>query len=396
MPQSKGTGQGVRRLTEVETGVCPACGASDMVDLPSPHPTRSMASDGRIIQEKLFKRSCVSCGHGFHAYPPTPDTLRGLYDNAYDLGLRDRGAEKARAEDYAGQITALLPDVQVRSFVEFGCGTGSLLAILSHKWDSACVVGVEPSARLAQAARTTVPNSIRIEQAFAEDFVTSAGTAHDVCLSVNVAEHALSPVSFLNACREAVRPEGTVIVICPDGETPSSELLFYDHVSSFTSHSLAAFAHRAGLTPIRSNPLGGRLSGFRAHLLQRGEEKRATPPPHDKLADQRSRFLQTCKNCESAVERATDGEYAIFGIGEFTDLLAAYSPSVVDRASYFVVDNPVGGECHGKRVVATKDFLISPVSLLAAVHERSWASVRERFSSLDVKITHPYNLASGS
>lgn len=384
-------------MTEEETVACPACGARDVVNLPSPHPTRSMASDGRIIQAKLFKRSCVSCGHGFHANPPAPEALRGLYDNAYDLGLRDRGAEKARAEDYADQITALLADVRVGSFIEFGCGTGSLLTILAQKWGSAHAVGVEPSARLAQTARATVANGIRIEQAFAEDFSTGAGATHDVCLSVNVAEHTLAPALFLNACREAVRPQGTIIVICPDGETPTSELLFYDHISSFTSHSIAAFAHKAGLASVKSSPLGGRLSGFRAHLLQRREGKRATPPPYDKLADQRSRFLETCKNCESAVERAMDGEYAIFGTGEFTDLLAAYSPSVVDRASYFVVDVPAGEKCHGKQVVATQKFLASPdIGLLAAVHERSWISVRERFSSLNVKIAHPYILASGS
>ena len=380
------------------SSVCPACGSHSCLDLPLPHPDRAMVSDGRVIARALRKISCLACGYGFHADVPTADMLRGLYDDSYDLGLRDRQAERARAEDYARQIDAFLPGMRFGTLLEFGCGAGSLLSALVGRWQGAQAVGVEPSVQLADVASHEAPAKVQIVQGFAEDFAVGAGARFDLCLSVNVAEHALAPESFLDACRRTIQPGGTILLICPDGEEPGHELLLYDHISSFTRDALAAFARRAGLELVKSETLVGMLSGFRAHLLRASEAAGAHPAVREALAARRAQLFRVWSACEGAVEQLTGRQdYAVFGTGEYADLLAAYCPSVVEQAAYFVVDNPIQSMCHGRKVVATADYLGGRhIPLLAAVHERSWDRLSSRLSALGVEIEHPLVLASRS
>jgi SAM-dependent methyltransferase len=385
-------------MAERNWTVCPACGSHSCLDLPLPHSGRAMVSDGRVIVRALRKSSCLACGYGFHVEALTADELRGLYDDSYDLGLRDRHAERARADAYASQIFSLLSGGSFGSVLEFGCGAGSLLSVLTERWQGVQATGVEPSAQLAAAALREAPANVQIVQGFAEDFATDAGSHFDLCLSVNVAEHALSPETFLCACGQTIHPGGTILLICPDGEEPGSELLFYDHISSFTRDALAAFARRAGLDLVRSDALAGTLSGFRAHRLLASEQTDARPAGQEALAARRASLMLAWQGCERAVERMTSGQdYAIFGTGEYADLLAAYCPSVVERAACFVVDSPTGSTCHGRPVMATADYLGGHrIALLAAVHERSWEKIYSRFSVLGIKVEHPLVLASRS
>ncbi|MBL0934419.1 MAG: class I SAM-dependent methyltransferase [Rhizobiaceae bacterium] len=379
---------------------CPVCGSSDVVDLPVPNPTRSMISDGKLMPRPLQRRSCKACGYGFHATPPDAADLRDIYDASYTIGLRDGQAEHERALAYGSQISGILrdvlgPDFSISSLVEFGSGSGSLLGFLAREWNCDVVTGVEPSARLVEHSRRQAAPGTRIEECFAEAF-DPRETAYDLCLSVNVVEHAASPSGYLRACRNAVSRDGIVVVICPDGERATSELLFYDHISSFTVCSMELAAREAGLSLVANAALSGILSGFRAYVLRPGATRGDCPSAaRAGLAEARSRFIGDWRRIEAAVLKVFEGRaYAIFGTGEFADLLAAYSPAVIDRARCFVVDAPLDGSRGEKPVVATKAFLFgAPIPLLAAVNERSWPGLKQRFASTGTAIFHPYELA---
>jgi len=331
-------------------------------------------------------------------FPPSSSVLRGLYDESYDLGLRDRKAAQERAENYALQLDGYLPRAGGGKLVELGCGAGNLLNLLAGRLDCELAVGVEPSERLASAASGVGLSNVQIYHAFAEDYAEGAEACFDLCLSVNVAEHALDPAAFLAVCRKLISPEGIVIVVCPDGEQPGSELLFYDHISSFTRRSLAVFAQKSGLALVDSRPLTGPLSGFRVHVLRIGQSRHDRDGDYLGLAAARANYLARWQGCEREVQEVvTSRGYAIFGVGEFTNLVGAYCPSIVDAAVYFVADDPALKEVHGKEVVSSDQYLSSPdVDLLAAVNERSWAPVLARFSSLGVNVAHPFDLASWS
>src|SRR6056297_915624 len=187
-----------------------------------------MLSDGQVLNRPLHKMSCQNCGHGFHSVPPTPKELRGFFDMSYSLGQRNPSAEARRAEFYAEAIADFLAAHGIawpERLIELGCGMGSLLSELSRRWSCRLAVGLEPSQQLVDAARVNCSVEVEIFQGFAEDLPLPDVSDCDICLSVNVAEHTLSPSGFLSICRSTIREGGRVVVICPDGEQPSSELL---------------------------------------------------------------------------------------------------------------------------------------------------------------------------
>lgn len=369
--------------------------------LAQPHPTRSMSSEGRVIQRPLAKSSCNACGYGFHSQPISPQDRDIFYDETYDLGLRDVEADWRRAQDYARHIEAFLARHANRlrqglSIVEFGCGTGALLGYMTERWEAARSLGIEPAARLAQVARARVGRNIEVRQGFAESG-PAAGEAYDLCVSVNVVEHAFDPVSFLVACAASVADDGVIIAICPDGDYPDSELLFRDHVSSFSATAFALVAAQAGLRLVASAPLEGQQSGFKIFLLK---SDRHPVVERDRSGGQLSRlrenYLKGWRELEQATLSSLGGrEFAIFGTGEYADLLHAYCPSVTDRARCYVVDAPGQRERDGREVIATDEFLSQrQMTALAAIHPRNWAMFKRRFEAAADRFVHPYQFCS--
>ncbi|WP_460929587.1 class I SAM-dependent methyltransferase [Shinella zoogloeoides] len=378
--------------------LCIACGSKTFIPLAIPHPSRSMVSDGSLVGRALVRLSCAACGHGSHLSPPTQEDLVDIYGKNYSLGLYDPKAERDRSLEYGRQLRSFLEAELgglpiVGSIVEFGCGSGTLLGSLFKDFGARHATGIEPSSRLVAYARSNVEEEIEIHQGFAEWF---DGTQYDLCVSVNVIEHAQHPAAFLAASHRCVQPNGYILIVCPDGEIVSSELLFYDHISSFTMQSLRLLARANGLALVGSRPLSDNLHGFRAYLFRRGEDDcESLSPDAAGLAEERSEYLSAWGQFENILGREIEGDaYAVFGTGEYADLLYAYSPSVIARAAYFVCDRPTADSRNGKRIVTTDEFLASrPLPVVAAVHERNWFAVRDRFLSKGVSIMHPYELA---
>lgn len=357
-----------------------------------------MTSDGAVVERPLLKSSCRSCGYGFHAIVPTELDRDTVFDDAYDLGLRNADADEARAGSYADQIQRLLlhcvgPEPMPQSLLEFGSATGALLSSLAQRWPLKTALGIEPAAKLVDFARLRVPAPIEIKQGYAEDQVVPART-FDLCISVNVLEHALDPQRFLAACRDAIKDSGAVIAICPDGETANSELLFMDHISSFSVAALETIAARTGLALAETRALMGQQSGFRANLFLPCSAPRAKIASTDAagLSASRARYLRGWSEIEAAaVAWLRQQRYAMFGTGEFCDLLRAYAPGIVERAEAFVVDLPQSPEVDGRPLLSTKDFLAHPDAVIvAAVHPRNWKRLFRRFSAAGVDIVHPY------
>jgi len=331
----------------------------------------------------------------------TEQDVKEIYSGDYSIGLRDTSAEVARSLEYDRQIRDFLTlemagDANFSKVVEFGCGSGSLLNRLTTNLDAQIGIGVEPSAKVAAYAQSIAGERVTIQLGYAEQFSDTA-QRETLCVSVNVIEHARDPMAFLQACARTIDETGRILVVCPDGEAVGSELLFYDHVSSFTAKSLSTIAAKAGLTMIANAPLIGTLSGFRIYLLQHGVERITKPVcKFISLADQRGHYLRTWSNIAGAVDKMLAGQkYAVFGVGEYCDLLHAYSPTLIEHAMFFVTDRPMASGLFKLSVISTEEFLKStPISLIAAVNERSWGVIHERFRLTAVPIIHPFEVAS--
>jgi SAM-dependent methyltransferase len=360
-----------------------------------------MISDGAVVWKQLKRSTCLECGHGFHVEALTEQDVIEIYNDDYSIGLRDPSAEVARSVEYDRQLRGFLElqlngDVNFSKIVEFGCGSGSLLNRLTANLDAQIGVGVEPSAKVAAYAQSIADERVSIQLGYAEQFSDLVQRA-TLCVSVNVIEHALDPISFLQACARTIDETGKILIVCPDSETVGSELLFYDHVSNFTAKSLSTIAAKAGLTVIANAPLLGPLSGFRIYLLRGGSEQFTTQIcDFTSLADEREDYLGTWSKIDGAIGQLLSGqEYAVFGAGEYCDLLHAYSPSVIDEAMFFVTDWPIIGSLFNKPVISTEEFLKStPIPLIAAVNERNWEVLHKRSELTAILLIHPLELAS--
>lgn len=383
--------------------VCPSCGSEELSLLPAPHPSRAMASDGRVIHHPLLRASCNSCGYGFRTTMVPADEPDSLYDQSYGLSLQDVAADEQRAKAYAALIAkAVSRHLGARPrpirLVEFGSGTGALLAALGEHFAVGKWLGIEPAEQLVAAARERVGPAIAIAKGYAET-VPIAPHAFDVCVSVNVIEHSMNPLRFLAACKNAVAPGGVVVVVCPDGNLAGTELLFSDHVSDFSLDALSGFAGRAGLRPIESYPLEGAQSGFRLSVFeaQDATEQAGSIGQWQSLVASRHRYLAGWRELGEVSARMPDGRpFVVFGVGEFYDLLRAYAPDLIALAKGLVVDSPTAASKDGRPVMSTAAFLEGKevAGVLAAVNPMSWAALRGRFTDLGVSVWHPFELCS--
>ncbi len=301
-----------------------------------------MLSDGRIVDHELARRSCMQCGLGEHVTPPSPAEIAAFYDESYSLYAHAPGGnfEAARQEKYARWLDGLVGLDRVRSLYEVGCGNGSLMAQLRARYPGLDMSGVEPApAAAAQAA--ALGFAVKTGAFGASQAPTGQA---DLVLSVNVMEHQADPAAFLRACREAASPEGRVVAICPDGGAPSTELLFHDHISSFTAAAMARLAGAAALRIVASETgEAAGLPGFRAWVFARGEASEAPDADAERIARERAELLEAWRTLDDRLTDALAPYRSVvgFGAGEMATLIRAYAPRAWSRLDGIVMD---GGE----------------------------------------------------
>lgn len=335
----------VKRTRESLGTICPACGSTDIRLLPE-LAGKSMLSDGRFVPLALRRHACCACGLAAHAAPPSAETTRTFFASGYDLYAHPAGNkfEQDRQRRYAAWISCLGDSSRPETVFEIGCGNGSLLMALRSIWPSASFAGLEPAAVAANHARQA---GFAVAQGFLESS-TGPENAADLVLSVNVMEHTSDPARFLRYFRDRMTASGRGIIICPDGDLPSSELLIFDHLHSFTGAALSRFIVAAGLKLIRQAKAPAGLAGFQAAVVERDGpvDPITAGGPESALAlfDARSRFLLTWQRLDGLLTaRAADAaELVCFGTGECAQLLRAYAPRLWTKVVAFTVDAGAG------------------------------------------------------
>jgi SAM-dependent methyltransferase len=363
-----------RHEIQVEKLHCIACHHKKLVTLPVPHPARAVISDGRAFPRKLQKVACPACGLVSHAQPPGPAIVRQFYSESFDLGLASGKAEHQRAEIYARLIADATRNVRPLRVMEVGCGGGLVLERLATQWPEAIFVGLEAAPALA---RRTTSERITIYNSFVEDL--PAGTAFDLVFAINVLEHAQDPRRFLSAIAHQIDPSGIFMLICPASEPPNLELLFLDHIHTFTEASLAMLAQASCMR------LCGRfqpklpVGDFGIFILQRADAWRENETlAHDRaasaaLATLRENYLTNWAGLEAklAAQISPETTLAAFGAGEAAALLRAYTPKIWERIEFLVVDQMHAVRRLDKPVRLYPNAVVrTNAVLLLAVHPR--------------------------
>lgn len=322
---------------------CPACGGARFLPLPVLGPP-SMLSDGRQVARALALRSCLDCGMGGHVDSLEDADVASFYNEDYSLYAHAPGGafEAQRQDAYADWLERLVDMTALGSLFEAGCGNGSLLAAIRRRRPGLRLQGVEPA---AEAAAHAVRAGFDVEAGFFGR-ETAGGRRADLVLSVNVVEHTPDPVGFLAACAAVAGPDGRVVAICPDGDVPSNELLFFDHIHSFSAAAMNRIAAKAGLGVIGhyAGPPG--LTTFRASVMASSRDHRgaAASAGPDVIARGRESLLQGWRDLDAALQERTIQLPRLigFGAGEAASLIRTYAPRIWARLEYLVVDGGGG------------------------------------------------------
>jgi 2-polyprenyl-3-methyl-5-hydroxy-6-metoxy-1,4-benzoquinol methylase len=146
------------------------------------------------------------------------------------------------------------------SILDVGCGPGHLLAhFKANGWD---VRGVDPWIAVAATGRDRyqIPiEAARIENAKIER------DSQDVVISIDVLQFIGEPRNFLDACKNALRPGGLIVLTVPNFGSAESrregwswqKFLPWCYVTYFTEASLRRLLENAGFFRIKITPFGG-------------------------------------------------------------------------------------------------------------------------------------------
>jgi SAM-dependent methyltransferase len=268
------------------------------------------------------------------------DEQRAIFDEAYSLFTTEPTESTRRRQDaMARWIVDALDGFRPASVLELGCGDGSLLEALEAAVPGVTFRGVEPAPRsVAEATR----RGVAVSTGFAE--ALSTGGAADLCLSVNVIEHVARPVDFLRSMRDAVTAGGQVAVICPDGDVPNYELLFYDHLYSMGRNALESLCARAGLVTLRTQKAPAALGPFHMVVARPALDHETPQPivdPDDvRIAEAKDSYMVTWSRLEGILRERVGGAapIVVFGNGDIAALLRLYAPAVWDMVDACAVD----------------------------------------------------------
>lgn len=301
-----------------------------------------MLSDGQLMHADLKKEHCSICQLVRHVLSPSQRDLDLIFKDNYTLYARPPGGEfeAQRQLRYVEWVLSITGKTPGQSLFEIGAGNGSFLLQLRNLVPTWTLCGLEPSSTAAEFANFA-GFDIRTSTL---DELDKSEIGADITLAINVLEHTEDPISFLRQAASITKKSGRVMIICPDGERPSSELLIYDHVHSFTTNSIHNIAHAAGLSIERRTVAPELIGPFQAFLLRPADGKNERPPenkpPHD-LYNRRLRFLTAWHKLDDALyQRVSQSGEKIwaFGCGENAQILRTYAPKTWSLVSGITAD----------------------------------------------------------
>jgi SAM-dependent methyltransferase len=330
---------------------CWLCGSKAISPLRQIPSARSVTTDGLLLEAAWRKYQCAACD--LVLSDPTVALRRAAfsYEDSYDFYGRPemRAFERARYQNYANWVTTFLERRRPNTVLEVGCGNGWVLELLRESHPSIEFAGLEPS---AAACRRGNEAGLDVEQGTVDDHPQSE-KRYDFIYCANVIEHVVEPARFVGGLRELLTERGAALIICPCGNVIDPELLFADHIHSFTRENLAALLEREGLPISTWQPGASELSQFQAiYGAKLGEPRRDDHPPHafhrqgEELRSARDEYCRRWAELDDVLWDRLQGarSVACFGAGETSDLLRAYAPRTWQRIESYVIDRPANPE----------------------------------------------------
>jgi|GEM_PF-5547014 len=364
--------------------ICIACLCSKTTALPIPNDFRSMLSDGQIIQKPLAKVLCMDCGLIFHSRAVLETEVRQFYSESYALHSTPTKSDFNRGEIYANEVSQSLSNYpEPNHILDVGCGSGALIQLLSQKWKKSSFIGIDP-----HPPKETENSRLHFSKTFLSEL--KSDTKFDLITSVNSIEHSSNPLEFLKSMRQLCHDESHVVLICPSAFPTNDEILFFDHLWTFSKRAFALLALKAGfdLTSIHDlTSTAGDFTKFHLRLNraipQKLREDLAFNLPQHQLKSCH-KFLDEWKLLDSRLLQLLSKKAAkiqIFGAGQMAALIRTYAPQSWKLVKRLVVDAPSEAWPLGDITTYISAESNRGWSTLIGVHPRTAAKIAARISN---------------
>jgi 2-polyprenyl-3-methyl-5-hydroxy-6-metoxy-1,4-benzoquinol methylase len=194
--------------------------------------------------------------HRARLYSDYAARVQGSAD-AFDLRAAERWGRS-----YWRRIRDWMPADRAADILDVACGSGRLLHLLQQRGYSS-VTGVDAGADQVALARQV---SARVVQADALDFLASRTGSYDVILGLDIIEHFSKPqaLDFLDACGNALKPDGQLVLQTPNGESPWCGAVRdgdLTHETCFTPASLLAMLQLCNFDRVECRECGPVVHG---------------------------------------------------------------------------------------------------------------------------------------
>jgi len=366
---------------------CLVCGAAEWVSLPAPG-SHAVVSDGQVISEPLGKLSCAGCGLAVRRHDAASPS-GSIADSTLYAHPPGVAFERERQAQYASWIATSAPRPP-GSILDVGCGNGSLLLSLQSVWPDAVLLGCDPS---HESVAHGAAAGLQIWRGTSRDLQPELA---ELITAVNVIEHTIDPIAFVTDLVRAAKPGGHVIVICPNGERPDVELLFADHLFSFTATHLLRIAGRVGLTSLRISTAPQTLGSFQ--MLVGSTSTSETDPSLSRadidvadLTARRRAFLERWATLDTRLRARLPREVVCFGTGEAASLLRGYAPQSWALVKAYTADVVTTRMVNGLPVLSLEE-VPNDAAILVGVRGADQTRVAERLRRRFTSVTTWYDL----
>jgi SAM-dependent methyltransferase len=342
---------------------CCLCGSHALELLPQLPGGRAVATDGQLLAIALQKYQCLDCAL-LQSDPTAVSAGTAFsYEDTYDFYDKPlmRAFDNKRYRHYADWVASFLGESGAQHVLEVGCGDGWVLEFLQDAHRSTCFHGLEPSAAAVRRAKAAGID-IRKGSVAANDLPADS---FDFAYCINVVEHVADPIGFVRSLGALLKPGGHALIICPYGNVVDPELMFVDHLYSFSGKNLELIVRRAGFSVVAWEQGCGMLYPFQAlfatnvaEMLSGGEDRAGVAYCPDKtlVSMRREYFSRWASLDETLGERLHPARNVIcFGAGETSDLLRAYAPTSWAAVRALMIDRP--GDADPTALPAQRDGL---------------------------------------
>ncbi|MEW5733651.1 MAG: class I SAM-dependent methyltransferase [Thermodesulfobacteriota bacterium] len=150
------------------------------------------------------------------------------------------------------RILSLVSALSPASVCDFGCGDGALLHTIQKRRPDVRLCGVDLSPAQVEKNSTVHP-----EIAWVSADASLPGLARrlpfspELAISSEVIEHLTRPGDYLENIREALRPQGALILSTQSGRVGETER-YVGHVRHYEGHEIADLLRRAGFSRVRA------------------------------------------------------------------------------------------------------------------------------------------------